>query len=539
MPGHPQEIVSQLLQFVARNAGLVLLLGMISRLPPFRHLFYRQLEETKTQVWFTSYWSIAGLLATKISFGSAYVPFLAGRYGGAPAGLSVGLVSGAFLLLSGGSLPSGILHVVAGGLGGLLQSRLTTGKSSPTWVAFAAGFLSVLALDLPDRIGTWVPMEVMRAGPQGVLALAYLTTLFGLADLLFIRLMEFLMSEGERYHAQASVRLLELADKAGSTLATGLTDKAAADLAIKLRQELDLGAVCIGKDGRLLAFDGECAHLALGSAQLPTSGDHKETFSACPQGCPYNLMEAVPIGTDGAWIAMLGTAKKTLNPGLKKNLEALGAVLTGMMARTRHLEQKAELEETRHRFLQAQIRPHFLFNSLNTIASIAKDEETQQMVLHLAGFLRESFRRDKSMVSLERELEVVDCYLAIEMKRFGDRLTVKLDLADPLPNCELPSFSLQPLVENAVHHGIGAKAEGGEVRISAREVDSQVEISVEDDGPGIPESALSKLNAGSTSSANIGMANVKQRLETHFGQDSKFAVQGSRVSFRVPLRSDP
>ena len=160
LPNHPGEVLGQLLQFTVRNAILVFLLGMISRLPQFRQLFYRPLGETKSQLWFTGYWGIAGVLATKISFASAYVPFLAGRYGGRLPGLCVGLLSGTVLLWADASLPSIFVHIAGGLLGGLLHNRLPAGRSTPTWVAFAAGLVSVFGLDAPDKIGFWVPMII-------------------------------------------------------------------------------------------------------------------------------------------------------------------------------------------------------------------------------------------------------------------------------------------------------------------------------------------------------------------------------------------
>lgn len=531
-------MLKQLVQFVLRNAALVLALGLISRLPIFRKLFYQSVEQSKARIWFTSYWAIAALLATQISFGSAYVPFLAGRYGGVLPGATVGLFSGGWLLINDTSMPAVVVHVLAGGLGGLLQSRLALGKASPGWVALLAGFLSLLGLDHPESPGGWVPAEMLGNGLQGLLPMAYLSAAFGVADLLFIRMMEYLMMEGERHHAQTSVRMLELAEETSSTLAGGLNDAVAAKLAVQIREELELPGVCIAKMGRVLAFDGNCAHLSLADNDLPLSGIHTEVFAACPPGCPYQEIEVLPIGTGGAWIGLLGGSSRPLGSGVRRSAKALAAVLTGMLARTRDLEQKAELEEARHRFLQAQIRPHFLFNTLNTIASVAQDEQTRELVLDLATFLRESFRRDSALVSLERELEVVECYLSIEKKRFGERLNVELDMPSPLPRCLLPSFSLQPLVENAVHHGIGVLADGGTVTIKVKTSAEQVEVSVEDTGPGIPDSVLEKLARGEYQNSQIGISNVKQRLEANLGSACQFQVKGSRISFRVPLEDE-
>jgi LytS/YehU family sensor histidine kinase len=536
MPGNPIELLGQLLQFTVRNAALVVFLGLISRLPMFRRLFYTTAEDSKTQVWFTTFWSIAAVAATKIAFGSAYVPLLAGRYGGRLPGFSVGLVAGGWLLLSGASMPAVIVHVLAGVVGGGLHLKLPSGLKTPGWVALTAGLLSFLGLDDPNRPGAWAAAGILSHAPMGLIPAIYLTLAFSIADFLFIRMMEFLMAEGERHNAQISVKVLQLANDMGQTLDSGLTEQAATRLAVSLRQELETAGVCVGQGERVVAFEGDKPHLSLNGDRC--SGAHQEVFSHCPPGCQYTEIHIVPIGVADAWLGFLGQHRQPLTTGLKRNADALGAVLTGMLARAKNLEQKTELQEARHRFLQAQIRPHFLFNTLNTIASVAKDDETRDLVLDLATFLRESFRRDKPLNSLETELEIVECYLAIEKKRFRERLEVVMLLPETLPLCRLPSFSLQPLVENAVHHGIGQVPEGGSITVSVAGKEEGVEISVEDSGPGIPEKVVERVSSGEYSSEHIGMANVKARLVSHFGEDTHFQVKGARVSFVVPLQGD-
>ena len=150
------------------------------------------------------------------------------------------------------------------------------------------------------------------------------------------------------------------------------------------------------------------------------------------------------------------------------------------------------------------------------------------------GFLRESFRRESHLVSLERELELVKCYLAIEAKRFEERMRVEYEIPNEIPKCRLPSFSLQPLVENAVHHGIGSRTEGGLITIRVTERDKRVQIEVVDNGPGIPGEVIAALATAESSGESIGLANVKARLEVHFGSDSEFFVKDSTIRFQVP-----
>ena len=533
MPANPTELLGQLLQFTVRNAALVVFLGLVSRLPIFRRLFYSNHENGKTQALFTTFWSIAAVAATRISFGSAYIPLLAGRYGGPLPGLAVGFVAGGWLLISNAPGPTVVMHVLAGVVGGLLHSRLTSTLTTPGWVALIAGLLSFLGLEDPNGSGSWVAGHVIDHLPIGIIPMTYLTLAFSLADLLFIRMMEYLMAEGERHDARVSVRVLRLAGDLGQTLDAGLTERAASDLAVSMRRELEVAGVCVGRGSKIMAFDGEKPHLS--ASDFRCSGAHQQAFTHCPPGCDYTDIHVVPLGVGDAWLGFLGRNRQQLTPGLKRNAEALGAVLTGMLARFKNQEHKAELQEARHRFLQAQIRPHFLFNTLNTIASVARDQETTDLVLDLATFLRESFKRDQSLNSLRTELEIVECYLSIEKKRFRDRLQVVMNVPDPLPNCRLPSFSLQPLVENAVHHGIGPLPDGGTVTITVSQSDQEVHLCVEDTGSGVPGDVVKKVEAGAYSSQHIGLANVKARLESHFGEAGQFEISGARIRFSLPM----
>ncbi len=519
--------MEQLVQFLARNAGLVLVLGLVLRLPPFERLFYHDSQDEKTQVLFTLFWSLAAVLATYIAIGSAYVPLLAGRYGGLRPGLVVGLLVGGTLNVQGGSLATVMLHLGAGLLGGFIRSRLEAGQPSPWWLALVAGLVSLVAMDVPDHPGDWL---VIQAASGDWPLVASLAVTFTIADGVFIKLMEYLMAEGERQTAQMSTRMLALADRAGELARGGWSHEAASRLCHEVRQELQVESACLVSAETILAFEGKCAHLHLADEVTPQSGPHQNVFASCPAECHLGHLEVVPLGED-AWLGLLDSARKVLSPSGKKAAEALGTVLSGMRARARMLEQKAALEESRHRFLQAQIRPHFLFNTLNTIAALSKDAESRELVVLLADFLRESFHQDRHLVDLERELEIVDCYLAIEKKRFRDRLEIRRQLPDPLQPFQIPPFSLQPLIENAVLHGVSHRTEQGWVSLTLDQSDGLV-ITIEDSGPGIPPEALEHQSDG------IGLANVSQRLRHHFGQRLKFDIEGSKITISIERSDD-
>jgi len=178
-------------------------------------------------------------------------------------------------------------------------------------------------------------------------------------------------------------------------------------------------------------------------------------------------------------------------------------------ARLREATARAELAA-----LQAQINPHFFFNTLNTIASLLEDDpEAAEEVLHrLAGLFRYAFKvSDTTSVTLSEELEFTRNYLTIERARFGERLQVEWDIDPESMEIPVPGLLLQPLVENAIGHGIAPRVEGGRVRISSRLVDRTLHLDVVDDGVGINGSQEDLVQDGH------GLGNVKRRLEAVYG----------------------
>ncbi len=196
--------------------------------------------------------------------------------------------------------------------------------------------------------------------------------------------------------------------------------------------------------------------------------------------------------------------------------------------------------------LQAQVQPHFLFNTLNSIAALsAIDHERMQSLLTVFGrYLKASFdfRNSERLVPLEKELALVESYLFIERERFRDRLRVQWDMPKHLLSTPVPPLSIQTLVENGVRHGIMKRMRGGTIRIAAEDLGEEVEIRVEDDGVGIPEEVQRQvLEDASAASAGIGLRNTNRRLRQIFGKGLIFASvpgQGTSIAFRIRKSGD-
>jgi two-component system, LytTR family, sensor kinase len=192
-------------------------------------------------------------------------------------------------------------------------------------------------------------------------------------------------------------------------------------------------------------------------------------------------------------------------------------------------------------FLNAQIKPHFLYNSLNIIAECCGTEpqEAEKLILSLSKYLRGTldFENLGGLIPLKKELELVRAYASIEEARFED-IKIEFDLADPLPDIQIPPLTIQPLVENAVKHGLRKRENGGAVTVRAVVISNSVLFCVEDDGAGIPEKKLGALLDTPKGSASIGLYNINTRLLRLYGKGLmiRSAVNaGTRVSFDIPI----
>ena len=209
---------------------------------------------------------------------------------------------------------------------------------------------------------------------------------------------------------------------------------------------------------------------------------------------------------------------------------------------------QAELAQAQLQALRMQVNPHFLFNTLNAIAVLVRGGETSKAgrtLRLLSDMLRATFKgADVQMAPLREEIDLVERYLEIEEIRFGDRLRVEIEVDPDVSEVPVPYLLLQPLVENAVRHGIAPHAEAGVVRVSARPTTTQgqkgVELVVADSGSGFPKDPETLL----AESEGVGLANTKRRLETLYGDAHTLelgtaAEGGARVTLQLPLDVGP
>lgn len=213
-----------------------------------------------------------------------------------------------------------------------------------------------------------------------------------------------------------------------------------------------------------------------------------------------------------------------------------------------HTDLEEALKFMELKALQSQVNPHFLFNTLSTIAGLSIFEsaaKTTELVQSLSRLLRYSLRSIGQMVALSEELAYVNDYLAIQKARFGDRIAVETDISPAIGTAQVPVLTLQPIVENAIIHGLEAKMDGL-LRLVAREEAERVVILVIDNGVGIEPARLAEIQelragmSGRSHTTGLGFANVHKRLQHFFGtsyglQLDSVPGQGTKVTIALPL----
>lgn len=359
---------------------------------------------------------------------------------------------------------------------------------------------------------------------------------------------------------RATYEVLHTAGLAAEPLRAGLSEAGAAKAVRHLRALVGAVGLALTDAERVLALDGRGTHhgeqllaaagRTVASGRSTVLGEHELRCDRVD--CPIRGAVVAPLqGADGRVVgALVAIADSAPAPGLvQATLET--AHWAGNQLALAELDSSRErLARAEIRALRAQISPHFIYNALTAIGSFVRTdpERARELILEFAEFTRYSFRAHGEFTTLAEELRSIDRYLTIERARFGDRLQVRLQIAPEVLPVTLPFLCLQPLVENAVRHGLSRKPGTGMVSIEARDAGAECHITVEDDGvgmdpttltAGIAELARGAGDPGDDTGQHVGLSNVDERLRSVFGDRFGLVVEtglgsGTRVSMRVP-----
>ncbi len=248
-----------------------------------------------------------------------------------------------------------------------------------------------------------------------------------------------------------------------------------------------------------------------------------------------------PLTVEERVVGTLQVFAPSASAGLVRAADEVADWVSGQLELAELDASRTRLMEAEVRALRAQISPHFVYNSLTAIASFVRTdpERARELLLEFADFTRYSFRRHGEFTTLAEELSSIERYLVLEKARFGDRLHVTLRVAPEVLPVVVPFLCLQPLVENAVRHGLEQKHGPGRIEITAEDFDREAVISVEDDGVGEDPERVRRALAGDGELDSVGLGNVDERLRSAFGDDYGLVVEtapgaGTRVTVRVP-----
>ncbi|GAA2200632.1 sensor histidine kinase [Sinomonas flava] len=363
-------------------------------------------------------------------------------------------------------------------------------------------------------------------------------------------------SDAER----ASYTILHSAAQAGRYLRGGLDPDGAAKAAGHLRSMLGAPALALTDESRLIAWDGAgSAHqstvmalaqqtLAAGRTRVVDDAELDCAAAGCTErDCPVRGAVVAPVRAANR---VIGTVVAfSPSPGAGAGLvRATGEVADWVATQAELAEldrSRTLLMEAEVRALRAQISPHFIYNSLNAIASyiLTDPARARELVVEFADFTRYSFRRHGDFTTLAEELKSIDRYLLLERARFGERLQVSLRIAPEVLGTVVPFLSLQPLVENAVRHGLEARECVGHISITAEDSPNEAIVRIEDDGAGMDPERLREVLAGHAGGVHVGLRNVDARLRQVYGDDHGLVVEtapgeGTLITLRIP-KSQP
>ncbi|MGP8306972.1 LytS/YhcK type 5TM receptor domain-containing protein [Vibrio sp. YIC-376] len=482
---------------------------------------------------------------------------MGGLFGGPVVGFAVGLTGGIHRYTLGGftDLACAISTTAEGVIGGLLhvylikrnKGALLFNPSVVFSVTFVAEVVQMILL-----LAVAKPFDQAYELVSAIAAPMIIANSFGAA--LFMSILQDRKTIFEKYSATFSRRALTIADRSVGILSNGFNTQNAEKIARIIYEETNVGAVAITDQKKILAFVGIgddhhkpntpiSSQSTLDSMEkndiIYLDGSERPYQCSIAKDCKLGSALIIPLraGKEVIGTIKLYEPKRKLFSTVNKSMgEGIAQLLSSQILYGDYQQQQALLAQAEIKLLHAQVNPHFLFNALNTISAITRrdPDKARELIQNLSHFFRSNLKQNINTVTLKEELAHVNSYLSIEKARFTDRLEVEIDIEPELLDIKLPSFTLQPLVENAIKHGISNMLEGGKVKIYSQVHPQGYLITVED-------------NAGSfkppqDNHSGLGLEIVDKRLTNQFGRDSALKItcekhQFTKMSFIIPSKS--
>lgn len=583
MTNEREWLQMDLLIIMLERVGIIVAVAFIlTRLPFFESLIHHDELNRKQQVTAVLFFGFFGVIGTYfgVAFNTNTLNFnsvamqvatdeaiansrvigvvVAGLLGGYRLGLGAGLIAGIHRMTLGGftAISCGTSTILAGILAGAFYKR---GKKINPMLAFGIGSLAetmqmgiILLISKPfEKAVTLV--EVI--GLPMIIA-------NGVGTALFILIVQNVTNQRERETAMQAQKTLRIVNQTLGHLRQGMNSTTALAVCNILYRELEPSAVAMTNKTDILAHVGIASDhhqpnmpiRTIETKQVIQDGHvivvNEGTIHCDYPDCPLGAAVIAPLIQRGETVGTLKLyypSEKVITNVTIELIHGLCSLLSNQLEisetdRAYQLAKEAEIKA-----LQAQMNPHFLFNSLNTIISLIRTDPNQarRLLTSLSYFLRQNVTgTTEDEVTLEEELSYVRAYLEIIEARFVDKLTITYDVDETLIQEKIPPFTLQPIVENAIQHGIKDMEKGCRIHITIRQNGDAIEVTVEDNGKGISTERLPLLGVHrieSDTGTGVGLFNINRRLLMTFGEQAALSIRskkdlGTAISFTIPKK---
>lgn len=564
--------------------GILLVIAFVlTRVPNFKTLLYREYNGKMTVI-HSLVFGLFGITSTHfgivISHGevvnqelilsvapdemvvslSLIAIVIAGLLGGPIVGLGAGIVAGIDLMFLGGIgwFANMLVNPLTGLLAGLTGRFFSKARViSPIQALFIGVFPPILQMQF---------LFVLYPQNSTIMEFVNLTGLplvltNSIAIAIFTAMIKIVLQEQENEAALATKQALTIAEEALPFLKRESPLERAEGIANLLYERLKVAAISVTNQDEVLAFKGIGAdHHHLGRKIItPLSIEALQTKEvkiaytkadiACEEpDCPLEAAIIIPITEANDTTSLIKFYFKKahhISPVEQELARGIGQLISNQSQVISSENLKKNILDAELRNLQAQINPHFLFNTLHLIATLFRvdPQRARHITIQLANFMRFNLGiASESLITLERECEHVKAYVEIIQARFANRLHIHFEREHTVSNVLIPPSTIQPLVENAIQHGLKEVTTNGKINIVIKNIGERIEISVSDNGVGFDESEINQIQQMSKShhsDSGVGMYNVNQRLISLLGEKSRLLIEnlpgrGSKVYFTIP-----
>ncbi|MDF2680623.1 MAG: histidine kinase [Brevibacillus sp.] len=550
---------TMLLRLLENISGIAVISLIIGQLDYFRNIVYGK-NDWKRIVILSVLFGFLSVIGTEhgIRINDALAntrivgAVVGGLIGGPVVGFFAGVIGGIHRYSIGGftAAACAISTVMVGLFGGMVSAKFNLLRLKWQHIVLVA-----VAAELIQKVMVLLVARPFAAALELELKIAIPTTLVTIIGLLiFTRIFVNLKMMQDESGALGANLALSIASQTLPHLRTGLNPCSAEKTAEIIREIAMVDAVAITDREKLLGARGNVLENHLDKEELCTQvakavlSENAVVYQgkdlATPRSLRLKSVIGAPLYHQNQQIGTLqfylkSSSYKTSQTNLKL-LDGLAKLLSVQMELAEIEHQTKMRQQAEVNALQAQINPHFLFNTLGTIMSYCRTdpEQARSLIGNLSDIFRRNLKNKGNDHSLQEELDGISSYLEIEKVRFANRLKVNMDVDDSLLGRKLPILTLQPLIENAIHHGLFPKMSDCLLTIRVEPSGNEVKISIEDNGVGISEERLAEI--WNHQSQGIGLANVHQRLQSIYGNEYGLQIQsklgvGTIVSFAAPL----